>query len=128
MTRDDLVKQYGNLSSAAKALGMPRNTLASKLKRGEKVEPRAPSAGKSIEDFRAAHDKSWIVPRKIRDALKALGSGWEYEVNFLKLAGLSTTDLANFRDQFAEHIVLVDRVKRVWAGTKETAAKLREMV
>lgn len=92
-----------------------------------KAKIETPKAGKSIADFRAAHDKSFIVPQKIKVGLKALGAGWAYEVEFLKLAGLSTTDLANHRDLFSEHIVLVDRTKRVWAGTKETASKLREM-
>ena len=89
----------------------------------EKPKP----AGKSLAEFRAAHDKAFIVPQKIREGLKKLGGGWEYEVNFLKLAGLSTTDLANHRDAFTDHIVLVERTKRVWCGTKELAAKLREM-
>lgn len=93
----------------------------------EQAKNEAPKAGKSLAEFRASHDKSFIVPQKIREGLKRLGGGWDYEVNFLKLAGLSTTDLANHRDAFADHIVLVDRTKRVWCGTKELASKLREM-
>jgi hypothetical protein len=85
--------------------------------------------GKTLADFRAAHDKDFIVPAKIRDALKALGDGWEAEVEFLRLAKVSTTDLAMYRDQFADHWVVVDRSgKRVWAGTKTLADKMRSMV
>lgn len=92
-----------------------------------KAKTETSKAGKSLAEFRASHDKSFIVPQKIREGLKRLAGGWEYEVNFLKLAGLSTTDLANHRDAFADHIVLVERTKRVWCGTKDLANKLREM-
>lgn len=84
--------------------------------------------GHSLQEFRAAHDKSFIVPQKIRAALKALGDGWEYEAQFTRMAGISQTELGNYREQFSEHVVMVDRIKRVWAGTKAAAAKLREMV
>lgn len=87
-------------------------------------------AGKSLEAFRAAHDKNYIVPTKIKVALAKLGAeGWEYEVDFMKLAQLSTTDLANFREQFTDHVVEVGgrNAKRVWVGTKSFATKLREM-
>lgn len=86
------------------------------------------SARKSLDDFKRSHDKSFIVPSKIRAALKGLGPrGWAYEVEFIRLAGLSTTDLAAYRDQFEEHLVLVDRIKRVWAGSETFAAELRKM-
>lgn len=85
-------------------------------------------SGRSIGEFRSAHDKSFIVPKKIRDGLKQLGDGWAYEGEFLKIAGLSTTDLANFREEFLDdHTVMVDRTKRVWCGTKSFAEKIREM-
>jgi hypothetical protein len=93
--------------------------------------PVKKAAGKSVEDFRALHDKSYIVPRKIRAAIEALGpEGWEYELGFLKLAGLSTTDMAAFRDQFEEFIVSTPghNPKRIWAGSKALAEKLRAMV
>lgn len=88
----------------------------------------AKQAGRGLTEFRSSHDKSFIVPSKIREALKQLGSSWCYEAEFLKLAGLCTTDLANYRDEFEEHIVMVERTKRVWCGTKDFAGKLREMV
>lgn len=93
----------------------------------EKAKTETHKTGKSLAEFRASHDKSFIVPQKIKEGLKKLGSGWDYEVNFLKIAGLSTVDLANHRDAFADHIVLVERTKRVWCGTKDLANKLREM-
>jgi hypothetical protein len=94
----------------------------------------APSraSGKSLEEFRSAHDKNYIVPKKIEDALKKLGDSWEYEIDFMKMAGVSTTDMVTFREQFENHIVAVkvngsSHRKNVWAGTVAFAAKLREM-
>jgi hypothetical protein len=86
--------------------------------------------GKNLTDFRALHDKSFIVPKKITDGLKALGDGWEYELGFLRLSGLSTNDLAAYREPFEEFIVIVNgkNPKRVWCGTKALAEKLRAMV
>ena len=87
--------------------------------------------GKTIADFRAAHDKSFIVPKKIEMAIKALGNeGWEYEVTFLKLAGLSTTDLAMYRENFEDYVVVVNgkNPKRLWAGSIQLAKKMRELL
>ena len=123
------VKKHGSNVAAAKALGISERTLR-RYRSGE-AEPKerqVAKVGRPLSEFRAAHDKNFIVPAKIKDALKALGDGWEYEAQFIRLAGISQTDMGNFREQFSDHIVLVDRTKRVWAGTKSAAAKLREMV
>ena len=95
-----------------------------------KKAAKADKTGRSLQEFRAEHDKSFIVPKKITDALKKLGNGWEYEVQFMRIAGLSVTDLAAYRDQFAEHVVMVGgrNPKRVWAGTVDLARQLRDMV
>jgi hypothetical protein len=96
-----------------------------------KSSERTTVKGKTLEDFRIAHDKNYIVPKKIKDALAKLGESWEYEIDFMKIAGISTTDLVNFREQFESHIVAVksngSHRKNVWAGTVAFAAKLREM-
>lgn len=89
-------------------------------------------SGKSLEAFRSAHDKSYIVPNKIRAALSKLAESWEYEVDFAKAAGVAITDLALFRDQFEEYVVAMkvtggSHKKNVWAGTPAFAAKLREL-
>lgn len=83
--------------------------------------------GKDFESFRAAHDKNFIVPNKIKAGLAALGESWMYEAEFMKSCGISQTDFAAYRDQFAEFYVDVGgrNPKRVWAGTKAFANKLR---
>jgi hypothetical protein len=95
-------------------------------------KPTTVPKGKTLDDFRSAHDKNYIVPKKIKDTLAKLGDSWEYEIDFIKLAGVSTTDLVSFREQFDGHIVAVrvngaSHRKNVWAGTLAFAAKLREM-
>jgi hypothetical protein len=90
----------------------------------------AKAGGKDLEMFRAAHDKSYIVPRRIKEGLTALGESWEYEAEFIKRCGLSQIDFAAYRDQFSDFYVETGgtggRGKRVWAGTKAFATKLRE--
>jgi len=89
---------------------------------------------KTLADFKAAHDPNVIVPSKIGAALAALEKegpeNWEYELDFLKRAGLTTTQLAMFRDQFAAHIVEAPAVhgrstKRIYFGNAKVATKLR---
>jgi hypothetical protein len=89
--------------------------------------------GKSIEAFRASHDKAYFVPKKIAAALAALGDSWEYEGEFIKRCQLSTTDFAAHRDEFKDYFFETsstggNRGKRVWAGTKPFAKKLREVL
>ncbi len=139
MTKEETlaaVKKHGGIRAAAKALGVSYSTFqahVSKLNGGEAhaVTPASsPSGkGKTLADFKATYDKSFIVPNKIKDALKELGSGWAYEMDFAKLAGVSVMDIGRVRDQFAEHIVVLNREsKRAWAGTKATAKAMRNML
>jgi hypothetical protein len=90
------------------------------------------SSKKSLADFKTAHDKSYIVPTKIKAAIEKLGTdGWEYEQEFAKLSGVSSNDLAKYREMFSEQIVLIKqdgRERRAWAGSKSLANKMREMV
>lgn len=91
-------------------------------------------ASKTLADFKAAHDPNVIVPAKIKAALQKLEKEgrehWVYELDFLKLSGVSTTQLAMFRDQFAAYIVEAPAghgksVKRCYFGNAKVAAKLR---
>jgi hypothetical protein len=92
------------------------------------------SKAKTLEDFRAAHDPNVIVPSKIQAGLAAIlkegPENWDYEVDFLRRTGLSVTQLATFRDQFAKYIVEAPAthgktVKRCYFGDAKVAAKLR---
>lgn len=87
-------------------------------------------AGKDVEAFRQVHDKAYRIPKIVKAALDELGESWEYEGEFLKRSGVSVTDMATFRDQFADHWFEARTTnrnsKRVWCGTVKLANKLRE--
>lgn len=88
---------------------------------------------KTLTDFRAAHDKNFLVPEKIKAGLAKLGKdSWEYEVDFIRICGLSTTDFAMFRDQFEDFFVPVSvggrNTKRIWGGSKALIDKMKELV
>jgi len=89
---------------------------------------------KDFAAFRSEFDKNVIVPRRIEEALKGLKKeqgteAWCYEVELLKRAGISTTDLVAFREQFSDHVVEVGsrNSKRVWFVDKDIAAQAREI-
>jgi hypothetical protein len=132
-----IAKHGGSLRATQKATGICRQTLRRALaggvvapKKATKVDDKAGAAAKSLGDFRAAYDKDFIIPRKIRDGLKTIGaSGWEYEVAFAKLAGVSLADLSAYRSEFADYVVEIRRdSKRAWAGSKSTANQMRSML
>lgn len=90
--------------------------------------------GKTLDDFRASHDRDFMLKTKIENALIALGESWEYEADFLRRSGLSGKDWAARRDKYIDRIVDVKSgfgaqsdggKRRVIAGTKAFAAKLR---
>lgn len=96
----------------------------------KKKTPVKKDTKKTLKDFRKAHDRSYIVPERIKEALKQLGSdSWEYETVFVKMVGIGQTELNIYRDQFEDYVVETKRGgKRVWAGSKGLAEKMREMV
>lgn len=89
---------------------------------------------KTISDFRAAHDPDVIVPNKIREALAAMAKvgpeHYEYEGDFVKLAGLSQTQISAYREQFIDHIVKAASTSKraarnVWFADIKAAKKVR---
>ena len=125
-----LIAQHGSQRKAAQAAGVARKTLQ-KAMEGVTGKPMQTETrhGRTLADFRAEHDKDFIVPRRIRDGLKSLGAAWEYELAFAKLCGVGMADMATYREQFADHVVQIRRDgKRAWAGTKAMATEMRRMV
>jgi hypothetical protein len=139
MTRQEAeqaIEKYGSRRKAADGLGVSRKTISKALECGSagtrqsvKAATVAATIGKPLAAFRSTYDKSFIVPNKIKAALKILGNGWEYEVDFAKAAGVSLMDLGHVRTQFADYIVSMNRdSKRAWAGTKANAEAMRRML
>jgi DNA-binding transcriptional regulator YdaS (Cro superfamily) len=132
---EEAVAKHGSQRAAARALGISQSTLNEQLKArapraAAKPSEAAPSArpvGFTRDDFRSKYDKNFIVPQRIREALKKLGPNrYLPEVDFTRLAGLSQTDMATFRPMFEDDfVVTVERTKRLWCGSKALAAEFR---
>jgi len=87
----------------------------------------------SQSDFKHLHDKSHIIPEKIRAGLKKLGpKGWQYQPDFIKTCEIGNpADFGHHSAQFeADHCVLIggSKGKKAWAGSKELADRLRAML
>lgn len=143
MTRSEAqaaIQKYGGQRRAADALGITRKKIELALRRddvpGGKASARAAVVKaatqikcRTLDEFRQTYDKATIVPAKIKAGLKTLGAtGWEYEVQFAKLCGISSADLSAYRDGFASHVVPLRDSRRAWAGTVSTANKMKEML
>ena len=83
--------------------------------------------GRSEDEWTKLHDPNYIIPKRIEDGIKALGKGWLYEGDFLRLISISPTQLAAFRDRYADHVVTLGgrNPRRAWWGCVKTAAKKR---
>lgn len=87
----------------------------------------------TLADFKAKFDQDVVVPNKIKAALAALGKegqeAWEFEMDFVKRAGLSQTQLGTYRGQFEKHVVLVRETgrseRKVWFADAKVASKAR---
>lgn len=72
----------------------------------------------TLGDLRALHDRSVIVPNRIREALALLrksGRAWMYETDFVGLVkpAIGNTDMSKYRAQF----------ERFWTETPATNGK-----
>jgi hypothetical protein len=91
--------------------------------------------GKTLNDFKKAHDRKAALRDRIYLALAQLGDAWEYEGEFRLRAGLSNPEWASLRDEYVKNIVEVKgshgrgsngHQRRAVAGTAKFANKLRE--
>lgn len=127
---DAAIAEHGSQTKAARALGISRRTIRKVLAGGEvATKSDAAKPGRALSEFRNEYDKSYIIPRKVRAALATLADGWEYEVPFAKLAGVSLIDLGAVRSEFADaHVIELRGGKRAWAGRRSTADAMRRML
>ena len=135
-----LVKKHGGITQAAEAAGVSYKAMWRRYKNkmsdggGAPKKPMVPVAGsadrgaRSLAEFKATYDKSYIIPRAIKAGLKRLGAGWEYETAFAKMINVSLQDLGAYRDEFAQHIVSLREGRRAWAGRASVADEMRKML
>jgi hypothetical protein len=88
--------------------------------------------GRSLTAFKNTYDKSIVVPAKIEAALARISTEYRTSLEFQKEADVSMTELAAFRDQYEDYIVVVktkdSKPKDIWFGSTELAAEARESV
>lgn len=135
-----LVKKHGGITQAAKAAGVAYKYMWRRYNNkmsdggGAPKKPVTTLAGidargaRSLSEFKATYDKSYIVPRAIKAGLKSLGGGWEYEVAFAKMINVSLQDLGAYRDEFVQHVVALREGRRAWAGKASVADEMRKML
>ncbi|MGO8847258.1 MAG: hypothetical protein ACLQFI_18370 [Methylocella sp.] len=94
---------------------------------------------KTLTDLRAIHDRSVVVPNRIRACIAALvasGNEWAYEGDFMSLVKppISGTDISKYREQFTDFWADMpamngkSHVRRAWFATKKLADKWKEEV
>lgn len=89
---------------------------------------------KTLDDLRAVHDDSVVVPKKIRDRFGAMlkigPEEHDFEQKFLKDAGVANNKISEYRGQFKAHIVKLpgNGGKRIWFGDAKIAKKFRETI
>lgn len=123
-----LKKCGGSRTKAARLLKMSYRQLGRRLRASQVAAEQSSSIlGLTRQDFKSKYDKNFIVPKKIKDALKKLGPDrYLPEAEFIRLAGISQTDMGFFRPQFEDdYVVVVERTKRLWCGSKKLAAEFR---
>lgn len=130
---NELLKKHGTIRAAAKSIGVAESTFRGWLNKSKSNsksnKTTVKNVKKSIVDFKKKFDKSYIIPLRIKEGLSNLGSlYWEYETDFSRSIGVSLSDLSAYRDSFSDHIVQLKEGRRIWAGSKKVASKMREML
>lgn len=97
----------------------------------------AKKSGKTLDDLRAIHDRTIVVPNRIKAAIAKLAEegpeNWCYECDFIKLLtpNIASKDISDYREQFADFWALmpptngVRDAKKVWFATKKAADSWR---
>ena len=95
----------------------------------KKVAKKAHTAAMSLEDLDQQYNPNVIIPQRIRAGLAKLGDHAMTSLNFQREANVTTLQLAQFAEQFEDHIVIVresGKPKTLWCGTPAFARKVKE--
>lgn len=99
---------------------------------------KAKTESRNVASFRAQHDPDVVVPNAIKAALAGMEKDhgpehYEYESDFIKLAGVGATAMAAHRETFKDFIVDAKPVgkgntrmaRRAWFATVKAAKAAR---
>lgn len=101
-------------------------------------KPATKKAGKTLDDLRALHDRSVLIPNRIKATIEKLAEvswqEWAYESDFLSISTprISTKDLSDFRDRFKDFWAEMPPTngrrdaRKVWFATKKAADDWRK--
>jgi len=144
MTKKELIKvlkKHPTRAHAARALGVPESTFRDRLKRmGITLQDLQSEAGqeegvkKTIDDFKTTHDRTYLIPTAIKNALSDLGpEHWLTEAEFMKSRHfrahkITKLEIQEYSPPFEGYIVELPRGKSAWAGSTELATQLQTMV
>lgn len=124
------IERAGTMTRAAVELKVSHHVLRRILaESGEckALAPRAKAKRKTLDDFRTAYDKSFIVPARIKAGVeKYLAGGyWETDQNFRELCRVPPHLWRRYADGFEQYQIRVDG-KILWAEP-DMIDKMREM-
>jgi CRISPR/Cas system CSM-associated protein Csm2 small subunit len=94
-----------------------------------KTPAKKGSSAMNLTDLDNKFNPAVIIPKRIEAALKKLGDNAMTALDFARAANITTNQLAEFGDEFEDYQIGVrdnGKIKKVWCGTKEFAAKARE--
>ena len=91
-------------------------------------------AVKGIADFKKLHDPDTVIVNKIQAAFAAMlkegKEQWDYEEDFRQRASLGQSQIRDYRERFAAHIVIAPAIKgksqrNIWVADPKVAKMLR---
>lgn len=99
---------------------------------------KAKPESRNVAMFKGQYHRSVVIPTKIAAALEKMAKDhspehYEYEADFVKMAGISITDMNGHREAFSKYIVEAKPIgsgngrtaKRVWFATEKAAKAAR---
>ena len=129
-TKDELIK------ACVEQTGKARSTVARQLHKAglKKAFPQELTPGDRTLAFRQKHDKSYIIPRKVKEVIKEWLTQdhiqWSYDTDMQKQCEISNAaDWKNYareNPEFDKHILKLHG-KPVWARDEKYRDKLQRM-
>lgn len=93
---------------------------------------------KTLDDWRASHDRRTVVLTRLQAAIDKMNAEygpehWEYEADFIKLADVNQNDCSKYRGELAAFTAISKPIgarrsrsdKIAWFATKNAAAEAR---
>lgn len=90
---------------------------------------------KTLADAKRLHDPDTVIRTKIEsrfaEMLKIHPEEWDYEIDFIRGAGISQKNASDYREHYKKHIAVTEKIsgersgKTLWFADPRVAAKFR---